>query len=168
MRRVHQTPTPELMKLKAILLFAFAVLATVPLLSAQNQLDCTKNCCAAKTQKTSLLKTSNSMTNTSNSTSSQSVLRCKLTTPELQQRKRTIMAQLHQQVIEKRSLPDGYAYRFAASDTLLDELTAFVKTERMCCDFFNFAIKVSSSQSVWLELTGPDGTKDFIDTEIEL
>ena len=78
------------------------------------------------------------------------------------------MAQLHQQVIEKRSLPDGYAYRFAASDTLLDELTAFVKTERMCCDFFNFAIKVSSSQSVWLELTGPDGTKDFIDTEIEL
>ncbi len=105
---------------------------------------------------------------TGNSTNDQSVLQCTFAAPELQQRKQTAMAQLHRQVLEKKHLPDGYAYRFAASDALLDELTSFIKTERMCCAFFDFTIKVSSGQLIWLELTGPEGTKDFIDAEIEL
>jgi len=94
---------------------------------------------------------------------------CKLTTPELRQRKATVLASLKQQVLEKQELDNGYAYRFSGSDKLLDELTEFIKTERECCDFFIFGLSVSGDKSeAWLELTGPAGTKDFISTELGL
>ncbi|MDJ1470177.1 hypothetical protein [Xanthocytophaga flava] len=96
------------------------------------------------------------------------VLSCKLTTPQLQERKQTVIASLRNQVQEKKELTNGYAYKFENSDTLLDELTTFIKTERMCCDFFSFELKVKPDESVWLQLTGPQGAKAFIETEIQL
>jgi hypothetical protein len=43
-----------------------------------------------------------------------------------------------------------------------------IKIERQYCAFFNFQIFVQNAGSVWMELTGPSGAKDFIDAEIEL
>lgn len=63
---------------------------------------------------------------------------CKLTTPELQQRKTTVIAALKALVLERKELTNGYAYRFEGSDQNLDRLNEFIKTERMCCDFFIF------------------------------
>ena len=91
---------------------------------------------------------------------------CQLTSTELQERKRTVIASLGKQVQEKKELPDGYAYRFLGTDTVLDELISFIKTERQCCGFFDFGLSVHNEGSVWLELTGPKGAKDFIDAEI--
>ncbi|WP_447952058.1 hypothetical protein [Chryseobacterium koreense] len=94
---------------------------------------------------------------------------CKLTTPELQKRKETVIASLKQQIIEKKELQDGYAFKFAGKDSVLDELTEFVKTERTCCDFFTFRISVSGDKSeAWLELTGGNRAKDFIISELGL
>jgi len=92
---------------------------------------------------------------------------CKLTSPELQKRKETVIASLKQQILEKKELQSGYAFRFSGTDEVLDELTEFIKTERECCDFFTFAISVSGDKSeAWLELTGADGVKDFIRAEL--
>lgn len=92
---------------------------------------------------------------------------CKLTTPELRERKETVIASLKKKVIEKKELKNGYAFRFAGTDNILDELTEFIKTERECCDFFTFAISVSGDKSeAWLELTGADGVKEFITAEL--
>ncbi|MBS4027536.1 MAG: hypothetical protein KGZ58_02770 [Ignavibacteriales bacterium] len=94
-------------------------------------------------------------------------LSCKLTTPELQKRKETVIASLKQQILDKKELQDGYAFKFAGTDEILDELTEFIKTERACCDFFTFGLSVSGDKSeAWLELTGVDGAKDFITTEL--
>jgi hypothetical protein len=93
---------------------------------------------------------------------------CRLTSPQLQERKRKVIASLQRQVLEIKDLPDGYSYRFAATDGALDELLAFIKTERQCCAFFDFALRVQPDQTVWLTLTGPAGAKDFIDAEIAL
>ncbi len=94
---------------------------------------------------------------------------CKLTTPELRQRKETVIASLKKQVIEKKELKNGFAYKFPGTDAVLDELTEFIKTERHCCDFFTFAISVSGDKSeAWLKLTGADGVKDFINSELGL
>jgi hypothetical protein len=94
---------------------------------------------------------------------------CKLTTPELQKRKATIIESLRKQLLEKKELKDGYAFRFGGSDKMVDELSEFIKTERECCDFFTFNLSVSGDKkSAWLELTGAEGVKEFIDTEIEL
>ena len=93
---------------------------------------------------------------------------CRLTSPQLQERKRTVIASLQKQVLEQKELPNGYAYRFKGTDATLDELTTFIKTERQCCDFFDFGLSVQADENVWLELTGPAGAKDFIEAEIEL
>ena len=95
-------------------------------------------------------------------------LSCKLTTPELQQRKKTVIADLKDQVLEKTETDKGFKYKFEGSDKLLDLLNSFIKTERMCCSFFMFTLTVSSDMKfAWLELSGPEGTKDFIKHEIE-
>jgi hypothetical protein len=96
-------------------------------------------------------------------------LSCKLTSPELQPRKATVLESLRKQVKEKKELKAGYAFKFPGTDKMLDELTEFIKTERECCDFFTFNLSVSGDKSeIWLELTGMEGAKDFIKTELEL
>ena len=92
---------------------------------------------------------------------------CKLTGPELQKRKETVLASLKAQVIDRKELQNGYAFRFPGTDRVLDELTEFIKTERECCDFFTFNLSVSGDKTeAWLELTGADGAKDFISGEL--
>lgn len=68
----------------------------------------------------------------------QAKLSCKLTTPELQQHKKTVIAELKNQVREKVETDSGYKYKFEGSDKMLDLLNSFIKTERLCCDFFVF------------------------------
>ena len=94
---------------------------------------------------------------------------CKLTSPELQKRKETVLAGLKAKMTEKKELEDGYAFKFDGSDEMIDELTEFIKTERTCCDFFTFNLSISGDQSeVWLALTGAKEVKDFISMELEL
>jgi len=96
-------------------------------------------------------------------------LACKLTTPELQNRKAIVIASLKQQVVDRKELKDGYAFKFAGTDKVVDELIEFVKTERECCDFFTFNLSISGDKmEAWLQLTGVDGVKDFITAELGL
>jgi hypothetical protein len=86
----------------------------------------------------------------------------------MQERKLTVLASLKKEVKEKKELSNGYAFRFDGSDKILAELTEFIRTERTCCDFFTFNLSVSGDKSeIWLELTGPEGAKDFITEELE-
>lgn len=95
-------------------------------------------------------------------------LTCKLTTPELQERKKTVIAELKNLMLEKVETDNGYKYKFDGSDKTLDLLNNFIKTERLCCSFFVFTLTASSdAKSTWLELSGPEGTKDFIKHEID-
>lgn len=95
-------------------------------------------------------------------------LSCKLTSPEMQKRKATVIASLKKQVIEKKELANGYSYKFKGTDSLVNELADFIKTERLCCDFFDFELKIAGDlTSAWLSITGAEGAKDFIKTELE-
>jgi hypothetical protein len=102
-------------------------------------------------------------------TNKEGQLSCKLTTPELRQRKETVIKSLKAQIIEKKELKNGFTYKFTGTDKMVDELAEFVKTERVCCNFFVFNLSISGDKSAaWLEITGPKGAKDFIKTELEL
>jgi hypothetical protein len=101
--------------------------------------------------------------------SNSTTISCKLTSPELQQRKQTVIARLKQQIIEKKELENGYAFKFSGTDAVVDELTSFIKTERACCDFFTFNLSISGDKTeAWLELTGEKGAKEFIASELGL
>ena len=96
-------------------------------------------------------------------------LSCKLTTPELRRRKETVIASLKRQILQKKELKNGYAYKFTGSDKMVDELAEFIKTERACCDFFVFNLSFSGDKSeAWLQITGAKGAKEFIKTELEM
>lgn len=92
---------------------------------------------------------------------------CKLTTPELQKRKATVIAELKALVLERKELADGYSYRFDGSDQNLDKLNEFIKTERMCCNFFTFQLKVEENVAL-LTISGPEGAKEFLKEEVDL
>jgi len=92
---------------------------------------------------------------------------CKLTTPELQKRKATVIAELKTLVITRKELVNGFGYEFSADDEILDKLNTFIKTERMCCDFFTFQLTVEDDNAV-LNITGPEGAKEFLKEEVDL
>jgi hypothetical protein len=101
--------------------------------------------------------------------SSNHTLVCTLTSAEMKERKATVIANLQKELIEKKELKDGYAFKFKGTDAMVDELTSFIKTERECCSFFTFNLSVAGDKSAaWLELSGPEGAKDFIKTELGL
>ncbi|MCP9755963.1 hypothetical protein EGI26_12440 [Lacihabitans sp. CCS-44] len=98
-----------------------------------------------------------------------STMACKLTSAEFRERKETVIANLKKEIVEKKELKNGIKYTFKDSDETISMLTDFIKTERQCCDFFNFDISVSAEKKyVYLALTGPKGVKDFIKTELSL
>lgn len=68
-----------------------------------------------------------------------------------------------------RDLDSGYALRFAPEDALLPDLATLIDLERQCCPFLTFDLKVLPANGpIWLELTGPEGTRDFLRTILEL
>ena len=70
-------------------------------------------------------------------------------------------------VQEVREVPDGLEFRFAAEE--YDGVAEFVRLERLCCPFLGFALELSPDRGpLILHLTGPEGVKDFIRTELHL
>ena len=95
-------------------------------------------------------------------------LSCKLTSPELRHRKETIIKELKEAAMERKETANGFSYAFTASDEMLDKLVDFVKTERQCCDFFDFDIRIGNDNSALLEISGPEGAKAFIVSELNM
>ena len=94
---------------------------------------------------------------------------CTLTSAEMKERKATVIASLQKEMIERKELKNGYAFKFKGTDAMVDELSTFIKTERECCSFFTFDLSVAGDKSTaWLQLTGPEGAKDFITAELGL
>jgi hypothetical protein len=119
--------------------------------SSQTKPSCTADCC----KKVEKVKST--------------AFTCKLTTPELQERKATVLASLKKKVIEKKELKNGFVYKFENTKSIEDELNSFVKDEKECCDFLSFKITQSSDKKeTLLEISGPEGAKDFITAELEI
>lgn len=94
---------------------------------------------------------------------SSSPIACSLSEPELRERRGTVLKKVGQAVLETVELENGYAYRFPSDDEWLVELMNLVRLERRCCPFLTFKISVEAGgESIWLELTGAGGAKDFL------
>jgi hypothetical protein len=62
-----------------------------------------------------------------------------------------------------RELSNGYEFRFRGDTETLAELNDWIVTERLCCPFFEFDVRLDSeSGPIALRLTGRKGTKAFI------
>ena len=66
-------------------------------------------------------------------------------------------------------LPDGYRWRFRDGRDLLARLGPIIDAERRCCRFLQFAIRADPDLgSITVDITGPAGTADFLETWIAL
>ncbi len=73
----------------------------------------------------------------------------------------------HERAQERQDLKNGYALRFA-SDTL-ESVARFVANERKCCPFVSFEITLASDDGpLWLRMTGPSGTREVLQAELDL
>ena len=88
---------------------------------------------------------------------------CSLTSAELQERRSTLLQKVRSAVLEVKELDDGFAYSFPAEGEWLHELAGLIDLERQCCPFLRFRITVEANGGpLWLDLTGPEGTKEFL------
>jgi len=62
-----------------------------------------------------------------------------------------------------KELSNGYEFRFPGDPATLAQLTDWITTERLCCPFFDFDVRLGSERGpIALRLTGRKGTKAFI------
>ena len=96
---------------------------------------------------------------------------CNLTAIEAEYRGQHLLAakQLLGMVQEVRELPNGYALRLPSDvDTIL-HAARYIAYERQCCPFFNFTLELKAANGpLWLQLTGAEGVKQFLQAELGL
>ena len=92
---------------------------------------------------------------------------CELTQDEITARRATLLPGLLAQAEERTALPDGFRWRFAASGEFLAAAAETMNTERHCCRFLRLVLTVEPGGGpMWLEITGPQGTVEFLETLI--
>ena len=70
-------------------------------------------------------------------------------------------------VTEVRELPNGYAFHLPNHSEMVQKVGEFIALEQLCCPFFGFTLEVErEGGAVWLQLTGREGVRPFIQTEI--
>jgi hypothetical protein len=90
---------------------------------------------------------------------------CTLTDLQFQERRASVLKRASDAVLEKKELDDGYSYRFSLDRISISELAQLIAVERECCPFLQFDLHFEPGEGpVWMELTGPDGTKDFLNS----
>lgn len=77
-----------------------------------------------------------------------------------------LLRQLAAAIAGVDELADGFGFHLDEAKLPLAALSRWVDLERRCCPFFHFAIDVAPRQPPVLRLTGADGVKDFIRSEL--
>jgi hypothetical protein len=66
--------------------------------------------------------------------------------------------------LERVERPDGFAWRFEARGEVLQSIAGVIDAERQCCAFLRFELIVEPGNGpVWLVVTGPAGTREFLE-----
>ena len=94
---------------------------------------------------------------------------CTLTDAAFQQRRTGMLRQIREQIQTLKPLDTGYALEFAADEAVLEDVFRLIQLERQCCAFLQFELTLEPGNGpVWLSLTGPDGTKAFLENILGL
>ena len=94
---------------------------------------------------------------------------CTLSAEALAERKATTFEQLFVAVQELQPLKSGYRFGFEASDQILQRIVGMITMERKCCRFMNFELHVPAAEGpVWLSISGPEGTKQFLESMLNI
>ena len=72
-------------------------------------------------------------------------------------------------VKEKKALPNGYAFRFERSRSLVSGIADWMALESKCCPFLAFRLELGEDRGpMWMTLTGRPGVREFLAAELGL
>lgn len=94
---------------------------------------------------------------------------CDLSALDNEQRKRhrDLTRELLAKHLEIKELPDGYGMRFPHETLLFTRLSEWATLEHLCCPFLTLTLELhQGKQPVWLRISGDDGVKEFLRTEL--
>ena len=90
---------------------------------------------------------------------------CALTPAEFAAMRDGLLPGLLARASAQEPIPGGFRWRFNPKAGLVREVAAVVEAEHRCCPFLRFLLLVEPGDGpVWLEVTGPDGTEEFLST----
>ncbi|MGB7070379.1 MAG: hypothetical protein WBD22_12875 [Pyrinomonadaceae bacterium] len=88
---------------------------------------------------------------------------CTLNDDEFRRRERDVLAAIKASVLTAEETANGYIFSFSFDDATFAALNEFIVLERRCCPFLDFKMTVPRGEGgLFLELSGPDGAKEFI------
>ena len=88
---------------------------------------------------------------------------CTLGPAAVKARREDLLGGLLRRAHERIDLPNGYRVRFEPDADLLVTIARVVETERQCCRFLTFELTVEPGAGpIWLQFTGPPGTREFL------
>jgi amino-acid N-acetyltransferase len=89
---------------------------------------------------------------------------CTLQPGELNARAMELLPGLVSRARALTEMDGGYRLEFSATSDVLRAITDAIDAERQCCRFLRFELVVEpDARGIVLEVTGPEGTKDFLD-----
>lgn len=92
---------------------------------------------------------------------------CTLDAATLQTRREGLLSQLAAQSVAREPLANGLRLRFDAGADTLALIGRVIDAERRCCRFLQFQLTVTPDEGPFvLDLTGPEGTREFLDALI--
>ena len=87
-------------------------------------------------------------------------IECTLPEAPREERRALLRDGFFARVRETRELPDGFAFALPGdAEAAARDLAAF---ESDCCGFARWEVRREGADTVWLDVRGPEGTKDFI------
>ena len=93
---------------------------------------------------------------------------CTLIPEALRTRREGLLMDLMRRAERRKDLSDGLRLEFAPSRETIALIARVVEAERHCCRFLRFGMTVEPDGGpVFLELTGPAGTREFISALLE-
>jgi len=88
---------------------------------------------------------------------------CTLTPNQRRARGDDLLIGLATRALDRHELPAGYRFRFPPDAEMLLRITNAIIAERQCCRFLSFNIAAEADGGpVWLDVTGPAGTREFL------
>jgi len=94
---------------------------------------------------------------------------CTLTPDALRARREWLLSDLLRQADNHEQLQEGLRLRFTPTSETLTTIARAVDSERHCCLFLRFEIAVEPDGGpMFLELSGPAGTREFVAALLEV
>lgn len=88
---------------------------------------------------------------------------CTLNDAEFRERERNVLQTIKASMLSTDETDSGYAFRFPSDDASFAALNEFIVLERRCCPFLDFKLTIPRGLGeIRLELSGPEGAKEFI------